>query len=150
MSFNESIDNNILNLKIISKIEENDKLITNNNLLKKDKSTLFQGVHRWIGNESRESTIGRLNEIYDTGFKITDELLSKEKSVPENQNELGDTNSQIFQKYIVEFTNSLNGIDNLRKTYKNDVLILSQLEMISNKVNTRLEKMNDIFKIKVN
>ena len=38
----------------------------------------------------------------------------------------------------------------LKKTYKNDVLILSQLEMISNKVNTRLEKMNDIFKIKIN
>ena len=150
MSFNESIDNNILNLKIISKIEENDKLITTNDLLKIDRPTLFQGVHRWIGNEGRQNTIERLNEIYDTGFKITDELLSKEKSVPENQNELGDTNSQIFQKYIVEFTNSLNGIDNLRKTYKNDVLILSQLEMISNKVNTRLEKMNDIFKIKVN
>ena len=150
MSFNESIDNNILNLKIISKIEENDKLITTNNLLKIDRPTLFQGVHRWIGNEGRQNTIERLNEIYETSFNITDDLLNKEKSVKEDKNELGNTNSQIFQKYIVEFTNSLNGIDNLRKTYKNDVLILSQLEMISNKVNTRLEKMNDIFKIKVN
>ena len=150
MSFNESIDNNILNLKIITKIEENDKLITNNNLLKIDRPTLLQGMHRWIGNESRCNTIERLSEIYEAGFNITDDLLNKEKSVKEDTNELGNTNSQVFQKYIVEFTNSLNGIDNLRKTYKNDVLILSQLEMISNKVNTRLEKMNDIFKIKVN
>lgn len=150
MSFNESIDNNILNLKIISKIEENDKLITSNNLLKIDRPTLLQGMHRWIGNESRSNAIERLSEIYDEGFKITDDLLSKEKSLKENQNELCDTNSQVFQKYIVEFTNSLNGIDNLKKTYKNDVLILSQLEMIINKVNTRLEKMNDIFKININ
>ena len=78
-------------------------------------------MHRWIGNESRSHAVERLIEIYDEGFKITDDLLSKEKSLKENQNELCDTNSQVFQKYIVEFTNSLNGIDNLKKTYKNDV-----------------------------
>ena len=37
MSFNETIDTYLLNLKIISKIEENDKLITTDKLIKIDK-----------------------------------------------------------------------------------------------------------------
>lgn len=148
MSYNTDIDNNLLNLKIISKIEEKDKLITNENLLKIDRPNIFQGVHRWIGNENRENTLQKLNSIYEDCFKITDNILNQEKNVEKESNQLDYSNSQIFQKFIIEFTNSLNGIDNLKKTYKNDTLVLSQLDMISNKLNTRLEKMNDIFQIK--
>ena len=43
MSFNTEIDTYLLNLKIISKLEENDKLITTDKLLKIDKPTIFQG-----------------------------------------------------------------------------------------------------------
>lgn len=150
MSFNESVDNCLLNLKIISKLEENDKLITTNNLLKIDKPTILQGVHRWMGSESRTTTLDMLTKIYEDCFNITDNLLDKEKELKEMKKELEDSNSQIFQKFIIEFTNSLSGIDNLKKTYKNDVLVLSQLDMISNKLNSRLEKMNDIFRIKIN
>jgi hypothetical protein len=150
MSFNGTVDNCLLNLKIISKLEENDKLITTEKLLKIDKPTLLQGVHRWMGNESRTNTLEILNQIYENSFNITDNLLDKEKESNENKKELEDSNSQIFQKFIIEFTNSLTGIDNLKKTYKNDILVLSQLDMISNKLNSRLEKMNDIFKIKLN
>jgi hypothetical protein len=150
MSFNETIDTYLLNLKIISKIEENDKLITTDKLIKIDKPTILQGVHRWFGSESRDNTLEMLNQIYENSFDITDILLTKEKDLDENKSELEDSNSQIFQKFIIEFTNSLVGIDNLKKTYKNDILILSQLDMISNKINSRLEKMNDIFKIKLN
>ncbi len=150
MSFNTEIDTYLLNLKIISKLEENDKLITTDKLLKIDKPTIFQGVHRWMSNESRSNTLEVLNQIYENSFDITDILLNKEKEATENKKELEDSNSQIFQKFIIEFTNSLTGIDNLKKTYKDDILVLSQLDMISNKLNSRLEKMNDIFKIKLN
>ena len=144
MSFNTEIDTYLLNLKIISKLEENDKLITTDKLLKIDKPTIFQGVHRWMSNESRSNTLEVLNQIYENSFDITDILLTKEKESNENKKELEDSNSQIFQKFIIEFTNSLTGIDNLKKTYKDDILVLSQLDMISNKLNSRLEKMNDI------
>jgi hypothetical protein len=150
MSFNTEIDTYLLNLKIISKLEQNDKLITTEKLLKIDKPTIFQGVHRWMSSESRTNTLEILNQIYENSFDITDILLNKEKDLDENKKELEESNSQIFQKFIIEFTNSLSGIDNLKKTYKDDILILSQLDMISNKINSRLEKMNDIFKIKLN
>ena len=134
------IDNCLLNLKIISKLEENDKLITNQDILKIDKPILFQGVKRWYSKEGRETTMDKLNEIYNESFKITDGILKDEKMDKKEDNDLDDSNSQIFQKFIVEFTNSLNGIDNLKKTYKDDVPMKSQLDMIGSKLSNRLEK----------
>ena len=103
------VDNCLLNLKIISKLEENDKLITNKDILKIDKPVLFQGVKRWYSKEGRETTMDKLNEIYNESFKITDGILKDEKMDKKEDNDLDDSNSQIFQKFIVEFTNSLNG-----------------------------------------
>ena len=85
MSFNTEIDTYLLNLKIISKLEENDKLITTDKLLKIDKPTIFQGVHRWMSNESRSNTLEVLNQIYENSFDITDILLNKEKEATENK-----------------------------------------------------------------
>ena len=141
------IDNCLLNLKIISKLEENDKLITNQDILKIDKPVIFQGIKRWYSKEGRDTTMEKLNQIFNESFKITDELLLNEKSQQNIDNNLSDSNSQIFQKFIVEFTNSINGIDNLKKTYKDDVPMKSQLDMIGSKLTNRLEKMNKICKI---
>tara|TARA_B100000963_G_C22527370_1_gene625975 strand:+ start:689 stop:1138 length:450 start_codon:yes stop_codon:yes gene_type:complete len=141
------IDNCLLNLKIISKLEENDKLITNQDILKIDKPVIFQGIKRWYSKEGRDTTMEKLNQIFNESFKITDELLLNEKSQQNIDNNLSDSNSQIFQKFIVEFTNSINGIDNLKKTYKDDVPMKSQLDMIGSKLTNRLEKMNKMCKI---
>ena len=141
------VDYCLLNLKIISKLEENDKLITNEDILKIDKPVLFQGVKRWYSKEGRETTMAKLNDIYNESFKITDDILQNEKIEKKEDSNLDDSNSQILQKFIVEFTNSLNGIDNLKKTYKDDVPMKSQLDMIGNKLSNRLEKMNKICKI---
>ena len=150
MESSELIENCLLNLKIISKLEENEKLITTNNVLKIDKPVIFQGVKRWYAKESRDVTINKLNDIYTNSFGITDNLLKKEQNTDIANNSLEDSNSQVFQKFILEFTNSLKGIDNLKKTYSNDVPMISQLDMLSNKLNTRLEKMNKMCKITLN
>ena len=128
-------------------MEENDKLITNKDIIKIDKPDIFQGIKRWYSKEGRENTMKKLNNIFDSSFKITDEILEKEKDKNVEHNNLDDSNSQIFQKFIVEFTNSLKGIDNLKKTYNQDIPMTSQLDMIANKLGNRLEKMNKICKI---
>ena len=141
------VDTCLLNLKIISKLEENDKLITNEDILKIDKPVILQGLKRWYTSEGRDTTMEKLNEIYSQSFEITDKILENEKNNNMDTTNLDDSNSQVFQKFVVEFTNSLNGINNLKKTYGEDVPIMSQLDMISNKLNNRLEKMHKICRI---
>lgn len=143
------IDENILNLKIISKIKENDKLLTNKNLLAIDSPHIFQSINRWYNNESREITIEKLNEILEGTFKITKILLEDERKQNKISRTLEENNSQIFQNFILEMKNSLVGLGNLKKTYSNDILISSQLDLLISKLNTKIEKMSKIFTIKI-
>ena len=142
------IDENILNLKIISKIKENDKLLANKSLLEIDSPHLFQSVNRWYNKENRNITIEKLNNILEGTFKITKILLEKEK----NDNEeisLEDNNSQIFQTLILEMKNSLVGLENLKKTYSEDILVSSQLDLLISKLSSRIEKMSKLFTIRL-
>ena len=141
------IDENILNLKIISKIKANDKLLANNNLLEIDSPHILQSVNRWYNNEGRAITIEKLNSILEGTFKITKILLENEKKNQEEDKSLEENNSQIFQTLILEMKNSLVGLENLKKTYSEDILISSQLDLLINKLNTRIDKMSKFFKI---
>lgn len=141
------IDENILNLKIISKIKPNDKLLANNNLLEIDSPHILQSVNRWYNNESRSITIEKLNIILEGTFKITKILLENEKKNKDDDKSLEENNSQIFQTLILEMKNSLVGLENLKKTYSEDILISSQLDLLINKLNTRIDKMSKFFKI---
>ena len=140
------IDENILNLKIISKIKENDKLLANKSLLEIDSPHLFQSVNRWYNKENRNITIEKLNNILEGTFKITKILLEKEKDNKEEKS-LEDNNSQIFQTLILEMKNSLVGIENLKKTYSEDILVSSQLDLLISKLSSRIEKMSKLFTI---
>ena len=142
------IDENILNLKIISKIKENDKLLANKSLLEIDSPHLFQSVNRWYNKENRNITIEKLNNILEGTFKITKILLEKEKDNKEEKS-LEDNNSQIFQNLILEMKNSLVGIENLKKTYSEDILASSQLDLLISKLSSRIEKMSKLFTIRL-
>lgn len=141
------IDENILNLKIISKIKENDKLLAQKNLLEIDSPHLFQSVNRWYNNENRNITIDKLNNILEGTFNITKSILEKEKNNKEEKKSLEENNSQLFQTLILEMRNCLTGLDNLKKTYSEDILISSQLDLLINKLNNRVDKMNKFFKL---
>ena len=141
------IDENILNLKIISKIKENDKLLAHKNLLEIDSPHLFQSVNRWYNNENRNITIDKLNNILVDTFNITKSILEKEKNNKEEKKSLEENNSQLFQTLILEMRNCLTGLDNLKKTYSEDILISSQLDLLINKLNNRVDKMNKFFKL---
>ena len=43
--------------------------------------------------------------------------------------------------------NSLVGIENLKKTYSEDILVSSQLDLLISKLSSRIEKMSKLFTI---
>jgi hypothetical protein len=146
---NKEIEDNILNLKIISKIREGDKLLTQNDIIEIDKATVLQGVYRWMNSEGRQVTIKKLNDIVEDTIKITDHLFDNEKKKLIKCEELEENNSQLFQKFILEMTNSLLGLENLKKTYNGDITISAQIDILLGKLNIRIEKMSKVFSIKI-
>jgi hypothetical protein len=146
----EEIETNILNLKILSKIKEHDKLSTNDKIIKIDSPSIFQGMTRWINSEGRGVTLERLKEIIDDTLDITEKLLDSEKIKKDyNSKDLEENNSQIFQKFIIEMTNCLLGLENLKKTYGEDILIASQIDLLLKKITIRIEKMTKLFAIRI-
>ena len=146
---NKDIEDNILNLKIISKIKEGDKLLTQNDIIEIDQSNLLQGVYRWMHSEGRQVTIKKLNDIVEETIKITDYLFENEKKKITKNEVLEENNSQLFQKFILEMTNSLLGLENLKKTYTGDITISAQIDILLGKLNIRIEKMTKVFSIKI-
>ena len=144
------IESNILNLKIISKIKEHDKLCTNEKIIKIDSPSIFQGVTRWINSEGRGVTLEKLQEIIAETLDITEKLFDAEKIKKDyNNKDLEENNSQIFQKFIIEMTNSLLGLENLKKTYSKDILISSQIDLLLKKITIRIDKMTKLFSIRI-
>ena len=143
------IDLTILNLKIISKIKDNDKLISNNEIIEIDNPNLLQGLKRWYNNENRTITINKLNNICDATYKISEFLISKEKNKNNKDNILKISNNEIFQTLIIEMTNTIVGLENLKRTYSRDVLISSNLDIIIKKILNKIDKLNKLFSINI-
>lgn len=146
------IDETILNLKILSNIKKNDKLITNTNILEIDNPNILQGLNRWYYNENRELTVKKLNQICENTFKITDYILSneKDKNITNQKNVLQYNNNELFQLLIIEMTNSLNGLNNLKDTYVKDISISSQIDILKKKITMKIEKLNKLFSLNIN
>merc|ERR1712070_1042919 len=80
LNLKKDIDTILLNLKIISQIKENDKLITSNSMLEID-NNYFQFAKRWFNNDSRLTTIEYIKSIVDATLEITDTTLSEENKL---------------------------------------------------------------------
>ena len=81
---------------------------------------------------------------------ITEGLLKREKELKENEYlDLQENNSQIFQNFIIELTNSLLGLENLKKTYYEDINMMSKLDILLRKITTRIDKMTKLCSIKI-
>ena len=142
----------LLNLKIISNIKEYDKVTTGQEHVEIDKPSILQGLRRALRGDSRINTLERINQIIDQAFKVTDEILEEEYDT--NQPNLPtrpfkEENSHLFQRFTMELLNASKGLENLKITYKDDVSIISKLDLIIDKINMRVEKINKILFIRV-
>ena len=143
------IEDNILNLKIISQIKENDKLFANQKIIQIDPPSVLQGVNRWYYNEGRHITLDKLTQIINESLLITEKLLEVEKLNKDRHRDLEEDNTQIFQNFIIHMTNSLLGLENLKKTYTEDIMITSQIDLLLKKITVRIDKMTKLFSINI-
>ena len=120
-----NIETILLNLKMLSQINANDKLYTEDGQIKIDTPTMMQGIYRWMNDFSRTKTMDDLDLLINkTGEYVTNNIGKKNRTEDDNRN---------CQKILVEISKSLNGIQNLKITYKDDTFIQSRLDVINEK-----------------
>lgn len=159
------LENVLTNLKILSNIRPNDKLSNDNEgTLIIDKPYMFQGAVRWWYSDSRDNTVEHLEKIIQDTFKIIDQVYSSEitqnngsdiennyyykHSLPNNY--FKSENSAQLQRFSNELNNTIKGLENLKITYKNDIKICSRVDVIVEKINIRIKKINGLLTINTN
>jgi hypothetical protein len=154
----ELLDYIFLNLKIISQIQESQKvrIIKLNGLDTLDVDTRL--IHKYIRGrwgDSRTSTVNMIKKIIDLCYQVSDEILKEEletEHADSNKNhhhpfDCNDDNSRLFRSLVVEMEKALDGLENLKNTYNGDISITSAIEIMIGKMKLRIAKINAIFRI---
>jgi hypothetical protein len=153
---NSSIDHNLnrifINLKIISNIKEYDKLLTleENDIIEIDNAGLTQPLRRWWNGRNRNETIEFLNTFISETFIIIDDTLNNEIAGANNTNFFKESNHNILQRFLLELTNSIKGLYNLKITYAYDIKFKSQLDTLIEGIEFRVKKIKEALRISLN
>lgn len=140
------LQNILINLNILSKIKPYDKFyIDNNNLITIEYNNFFQGLFRFLYNNGREKNINNLTNFYNTVFDLIDDILISPKLQLINIDDLENDefikiNTNINKIYFY-LSSSMDGLNNLRTTYHNDIVSDSKLEIIIKNIESYLIKM---------
>ena len=124
---NLNIETVVLNLKLISKIKQNEKLIIDNKIIKVD-VRILQNIRRWLTSDGRDESIDYVEFIISGTIAYINNLV--------------DDNNLVYSKskLIEELSNTSNGLDNLKSTYKIDNIITSRIDILKEKINNMCNK----------
>ena len=113
------IEEIIINLKILEKIEIYQKLITRDTYLNIEPQSLIpECFRRWNRQDNRNETLKKINTIVNNALIF----LEKEKELSEKYE---------LQKYL---TGSVKGLQNLKDTYSTCNQTVSRIELIIEKI----------------
>jgi hypothetical protein len=142
-----SLDQLLLDLKIIASVKEYDKLAINdaNKQLTIDKPYMLQGVLRYLYGQGREQALDYIEHIINGIFIITDELL--ETSPSNTAIKFADDTKSIYQNIVHHLTSSISGLQNLKITYMKDIPCISRIQLIIEKIQNRIQKINNLMKL---
>lgn len=123
-----SLDDIFVNLRLISKIEIGNKLVQADKHVNIDNSYL-QSITRWFRGASRYNTIKFMSYVFTQAFELNNKLL-EEKS---------EESIQTLLRLNSDFKNSLSGLINLKLTYADDKLIQSEIDVMMDDIQTRID-----------
>lgn len=119
-------DELIINLKVLSSLQPNCKLITRDTYLNvEQKNWVPQAIKRWHRGDSREETLKKIDSVINRSLSS---YLTKKV----------DSN---LKEYLL---NSIAGLSNLKETYSTCVQTCSRLDTIIDKINRILNEQQDI------
>jgi hypothetical protein len=122
-------------LKFISKIQQGEKIDTKNLTLLQD-SIVTKIIRTYLGDD-REKTISFITDILDKSFEILFSITEKNTGKPSGYYEM------ISFNLVEDIKNSIQGINNLKKTYSDDRYLFCRYELLVENVELKLR---DFFK----
>lgn len=136
-----SIDEVIINLKIIGHIKKNQKLSISEKLLDVDKYPFFQPLFRWINNDNRFDTVNFLTHLLNESDKYVEELIQDIKNYKKDINDLTKIHSEkLLISIRNELINAQQGLINIKNTYNENAKTKYTLERLAEKFGLLIDK----------
>ena len=139
----------LVNLTLLSKIEENVKITTKNNVIETQTSFLPECVSRYINGEDRSKSMQILRTISYTAIELsTSEMNSTNLNIYDIKGdditrfELDQfyNSCNILKNFSNGFIEACKGIQNFQKTYSTDGLIVSNTEILIKTIQTQITR----------
>ena len=150
---NDYYNNNLL---IISNIKPGDKLYYYLDNFIIDRPNAIQSLSRWYYSESRISTIKHLDDFIVKLFNTIDTIYNVESNIKTtsyysnliiSNNIVHDTTTIAnLTTYINNMKLANDGLTKLMQTYKTDIVTVSALEIIIEKIFIRIKQMDQVLK----
>lgn len=112
-------DQILLNLKMVAKIRQHERLSTRNNVAVVEKNGLMQGIWRWLHGERRMLNLQFVTEVFNRAFGYL-------------ETHPGD------RRMLDEIQNACDGLRNLMITYEDDPLTVAQTQVLLDNIQARL------------
>ena len=108
-------------LEVLSMIKEEDKLCIRDGhiTIEKKAHPIKTAIRRWTNNDSRKITIMHINTLITQSLQICSENRNDSEKI------------WTIEQFCKHFTNSLDGLSNLKKTYIDDSAIVARLNVVS-------------------
>ena len=136
-------DKLLINLRILGKIQKNGNISrSSDGIIAIENESFYLSIKRFVTSDSRKQSIFEINSIINETIKILESTI--------NSKYLNKTycNSNEYYKNCVNLTLILNelklalqGIENLKFTYKQDINTVSQLDILIMKIENTLNDM---------
>ena len=107
-------------LEVLSMIKENDKIcIRDGHITIEHKShPIKTAMRRWINNDSRRLSIMQINSIITKSLQVCSESRNDSEKF------------WVIEQFYNHFTNVIDGLSNLKKTYSDDSSIVARINVI--------------------
>lgn len=154
----QMIDNILYKLKIMSYIKQGDKLYCLDDNIYIDNSYI-QSISRFLYSQNRNDAISYIknsveNVIYITDFIYRNEISVKKNIKEQEQRQLNtffrESNDKILKKFYIKMTNAIEGLTNLKLTYNDDLSIKTTIDLLIQKLQTRISKIDNILIVSLN
>ena len=152
------ITNLLYKLTIISYVKQGEKLYCDNNSNIYIDNSYIPSLSRYFYNQNRDITSKILNDLINDIIYVTDFVYRNEISFKKNEKEKNDrqlrtffkeSNDKILKNFYIKLTCSLDGLNNLKLTYNNDISIKTTLDLLIKKIESRIDKLENILIIAI-
>lgn len=138
------MDRLFINLKVLSQLQQGQKIYTSEDYLVLDTGISYKQVlTRWWMNETRDRTLKKIQEVIRSAVycgqnAINSELVHDQKDVEKGitkqweisrERHLQIDNITLLKLLSTEMSNSLGGLKNLKDTYKDDATLRAKIDL---------------------